>query len=217
MWCLRSYLRLLISGKATRTPKIARRQFHYERKGDYGDRFLVSALFTDPSRYVQRVSTYENYLSVNLDVARGVLNEAADQRHQGKSKLPGPKQDGESRFALAGERTYASADTVLGANVSAGDRTSIKKSVVGSDVTLGSNVKLNGCVIMSGCKIMDKVNLFGCVIGCDSQIMSGSVLKNCRVGHGAQVEANTRAEDEAIREGADSMDGLNDDFFDMVP
>lgn len=181
-------------------PTIVRKQFRFERKGEYGDRFTVSAMIADSTEYMRKVRTLEEYLKANLEIAAA---RARDQKENPK-------------FAQAGERANVSANSVLGDNVIAGSRTSIKKSIIGFNVTLGSNVKLNGCVIMAGTVISDKVNLAKCIVGMDCKIMSNVILKSCQVGHGVTVEAGTEMAGQVVSEAMHSVAHLDDDIFEVV-
>lgn len=85
------------------------------------------------------------------------------------------------------------ADSVVGSNCSAGDRTSVKKSVIGSNYLLRSNVKLKGCVVMNNVHIKDGANLSACLICGEVVVRASCVLKECRIATTTSVDDRTEA------------------------
>lgn len=189
-------------------PYVARRQHTLWRVADRAswplptDDFCVCAHVLPPSTYTIRTNTIPTFRTANLDVASGKLaawlyppndpklvEEPQKKEKKGRAEIP---------FSISGERVSVSLDTIVGNNCSAGDRTSVKKSVIGNGCTLGSNVKLNGCVLLANVEVMDGANLTSSVICEGAIIMASCILKECRVAAGTSVDEGTEAADRSF-------------------
>lgn len=222
-------------------PYVARRQHTLWRVADRmswtvpGEDFRVYAYVLPASTYAARANTVGTFRAANLDVAGGrvatwlntnvnVDTDDAGAKATGvatkKKEKKGDRRNRPSpasQFAQAGEHVSVSADSVVGAECSAGDRTSVKKSVVGKQCVLGEKVKLNGCVLLSGVRVADGANLNACVV-CDGGVIGARcVLKECRVAAGTVVEEGTEASGRAFGGQKETKalglsDGLGDDI-----
>lgn len=172
-------------------PYLARRQFTLSRDTETaaacGAPVVVSAFIAAPdAAYVQRVTDVDALMAVNTAVARGALDPYLPSAPRDKKQMA-------AALKTKGERTSVSTDCVIGSDVVAGSRTSIKKSVVGDNVTLGSQVKINGCVVGRGVVIADGVNLNSTFLSEGAALGKGCRLKDCRVAPGFVVPDDTEA------------------------
>lgn len=200
-------------------PYLARRQHALARTSRASDLPLpgndvrVSAHIVEDVGFITRANSVTMFREANLRVAAGALvgllsieddtDDMQEKKGKGKEKNKDGGKKGKKRdkkdttpvFATAGERTSVSSDCVVGENVTAGDRVSLKKSVVGPDCTLGTGVKLNGCVLMQGVSVADGANLSACVVGKGAVIGPNAVLKECRIAPEFEVDEDTEASD----------------------
>lgn len=228
--------RAIVSLRLDLVPYVARRQFALGRcaraegwtlpAGAEGD-VRVRVEVVPYGGFVTRVNTPDAFLSAVLDVAGGALaphldGGAAAVATAGQAGKKGGKKKGggdkstlvASPFAQAGERTNVSADSRVGADCTAGDRASVKKSCVSDGVVLGAGVKVNGCALLKGVRIGDATTLAACVVSVDAVVERGCVLKNCRVAPGVCVPEGTEAEGKDFTGAAEVSDlsGFMDAF-----
>lgn len=215
-WVMHDLLRqreAISSVKFDLVPYLARRQFTLARSADLNPRpgsdiRVCCRIESAGDHFATRVNTIEALLSANAAVAKGMLD----------SFLPGaPSKDKNAnakKLARKGDKTSVSADSVIGAQVTTGDRTSVKKSAVGDAVSMGSQVKLNGCVICSEVSIADGVNLNSTIVGRGASIQEGCKLKDCQVGPYFVVAEGTEATGEKLSaQRAEKDDSDLDDFI----
>lgn len=185
-------------------PYLARRQHTLSRlvrEGSWscpGDRVAVFACVLGDDIYAKRANSVEKFVEVNMHVVGGRLDTFMGLKKVEEVKKKGGKKGGkdhaeESPFKEIGEKVSITSDSLVGKNVTAGDRVSLKKSVVGDNVVISPAVKVNSCVIMANVKLKEAVNLANCVVCQDAVIAKGCVLKDCRVAAGVVIEEGTEA------------------------
>lgn len=151
--------------------------------------------------YARRTNTVDAFKRANLEIAAGALDHFLNPEKEDVvvEKPATKKKDKKAAkvgvFETEGERVNVSADSVVGAGVSAGDRVSVKKSVIGKNCHIAANVKVNGCIILDDVTLEEGVNLAACVVCAGARIGSGTVLKNCSVESGFQVQEGTEGAD----------------------
>ncbi|PXF45018.1 Translation initiation factor eIF-2B subunit gamma [Gracilariopsis chorda] len=202
-------------------PYLARRQHTLQRTAETldwpypGEQLVVNALVLDAtSTYAKRANTVEHFLATNAEVASGCINtflSPSDDPPERPKK--GKKSERKLPFVTAGEKVSVSPDSAVAHNVTAGHRTSVKKSVVGPNCKLGSNVKINGCVLMQGVVLEDGVNLSSCVVCDDAVIGHNSTLKDCRVAAGIVVSPESEVSDKDFTGAQEDVYGLGDIEF----
>lgn len=223
------YCPAISSVKYDLIPYVSRRQHTLWRIADHqswptpADDFSVYNLTLPSSTYALRTNTISSFRTANLDIAAGKIpswlkSDTADSKQsqpaqKKKEKKPRPPIP----FDPAGERVSVSPDSLVGKSCSAGDRTSVKKTVIGNNCRLGSNVKLNGCVIMDNVEIKDGANLTSCIVCDDANVGASCVLKDCRVAASASVDDETEATDRSFggeneNKAVSFADGLGDDI-----
>lgn len=224
------HCRQISSVKFDLVPYFARRQHTLQKVAEQSgwtlptDDFRVYAHTFVPSTYATRANTVESFRMANFDVAAGRLTnwlsgqmDSRSVTSSGASTKKDKKGEKKSRpltpFKETGERVSVSPDSIIGADCSAGDRTSVKKSVIGDDCVLGNNVKLNNCVLFSNARVLDGSNLTASIVCGEAVIGSKCVLKECCVAASTTVEDGTEAsnrnfgaqEEESVMEFADGL------------
>ncbi|KAI0560624.1 Translation initiation factor eIF2B subunit gamma [Gracilaria domingensis] len=203
-------------------PYLARRQHTLQRTADTldwpypGEELVVNALVLDVTdTYAKRVNTVTNFLDANIQVASGCLNAFLDSSAKVAEKpKKGKKMERKLPFATAGEMVSVSPDSKVAENVTAGDRTSVKKSVVGPNCKLASNVKINGCVLMANVTLEEGVNLSSCIVCEDAVVQKGSTLKECQVAASVAVPPDSEANGKHFTGVQEDLYGLdNIEFF----
>lgn len=200
------------SVKYDAVPYMARRQHTLSRVADRNgwslpcDEFIVSAMELATTQYAIRANTVSNFLTANFDVARGRIaawlsgvakkDEMPTAPSGKKDKKSDKKSNPSLVFMETGERVSVSGDSAVGSQCTAGDRTSVKKSVIGDSCKLGTNVKLNSCVLLPNVCVEDGANLANCVVCDGATVGAGCILKDCRVAREALVVEGTEASDE---------------------
>lgn len=216
-------------------PYVARRQHTLWRVGDRAswtlpptDDFIVSMYRLPLSTYSTRANTVASFRSANIDLAAGQLSSwltvtdlSKSSQHHQQQQQPNKKEKKKQKppipFSPVGERVSVTPDCIVAPGCSAGDRTSVKKSVIGKNCVLGSNVKLNGCVLLSNVTVKDGANLTATVV-CDHAVIGPScVLKECRVAADTTVDDETEATEtgfggEEENTAIDLADGLGGDI-----
>lgn len=188
-------------------PYLARRQFTLSRTEDLGDA-IVCAYEAGHDEFVARITNGRQLVAANVAATKGAFGEAPVRKGKGKPAPPPLKQKG--------DRTSVSADSIVGSQVVAGDRTSIKKCTVGHRVVLGSQVKLNGCVVADDVTVMDGSNLNSTFLAPGCTVAEGCKLKECEVASGFTVPKGTTASNKtfSVQDVADEDDesDLGDDI-----
>lgn len=203
-------------------PYVARRQHTISKIANQenwthpGEEIRICAHVVDNKTYAKRANTVSEFQKANMEVASGCLNRFMGAAESDSGAKKGKKANvKKSPFATAGERVSVTADSLIGKNVSAGDRTSVKKSVVGDGSKLSSNVKINGCVVLAGVSLEEGVNLAGCVVCSGAVIGKNCTLKDCRVAKDVVIEEGTEASnrDFGQKQGLSAEnDGIDDGF-----
>ncbi|CAN8073767.1 unnamed protein product [Agarophyton chilense] len=222
---VRNALRLYTAISSVRfdlIPYLARRQHTLQRTADTldwpypGEELIVNALLLEASNtYAKRANTVTHFLDINIQVANGCLSAFLNGSEQVPDKpKKGKRAEKKLPFVTAGEKVSVSPESIVAENVTAGDRTSVKKSVVGPNCKLGSNVKINNCVLMAGVTLDDGVNLSSCIICEDATVQKGSTLKECRVASGVALPPHSEATGKGYTGAKEHVYGLGDiEFF----
>lgn len=79
-------------------------------------------------------------------------------------------------------KSQVGADSMLGENVTIGEKVSIKKSVLGKNCSVGDGVKIINSVVMDGVSISQNCTISNCIVSQSAKIESGCQLSNCIVG-----------------------------------
>ncbi|GFR91184.1 translation initiation factor eIF-2B subunit gamma [Elysia marginata] len=79
-------------------------------------------------------------------------------------------------------KSQVGADSMLGENVTIGEKVSIKKSVVGKNCTIGDGVKITNSVVMDGVSISQSCTISNCIVSQSAKIETGCQLSNCIIG-----------------------------------
>lgn len=168
-------------------PYLARRQHTLSRRAQerawpfVADDITVVAYITN--LYSRRANTIADYMALNSDVINSKVSTLIHETPDPKQKKKKPSKPS---FANTANRTSVS-ESLIDPDVTAGDNTSVKKSVIGLKSVLGTGVKINGCVLMPHVTIADRVNMSGCVVCAGASVGVGTVLKECRVAPGVHV------------------------------
>jgi carbonic anhydrase/acetyltransferase-like protein (isoleucine patch superfamily) len=97
-------------------------------------------------------------------------------------------------------------DSVIGANLNVGEKSTVKRSSIGKNVQIGKDCKISGSIVMDGVSLGDgcardscvyavnskscfthRVKLDGCIVGPYARISSGSNLTRCEVAFKTEV------------------------------
>lgn len=89
-------------------------------------------------------------------------------------------------------------ESLVGDNISLGDRSAIRKSTVGNHVTIGKSVKLTNCLIMDHVVIQDNCKLDSVIAGSKSTIRDMCTMRDCIIGPEYVVERETMLTGEAL-------------------
>ncbi|KAK3767217.1 hypothetical protein RRG08_018087 [Elysia crispata] len=79
-------------------------------------------------------------------------------------------------------KSQVGADSMLGENVTIGEKVSIKKSVLGKNCTVGDGVKITNSVVMDGVSISQNCTISNCIVSQSAKIETGCQLSNCIIG-----------------------------------
>lgn len=204
-------------------PYLSRRQFSLAQlmssenanipfPGCLEDPVKVSYMTVDHDIFSKRANTASKYLSVALAVTAGALDSylyEIEARKKGKASKPEKPS-----FASSGHRVNVSHDSSIGEGCSAGDRSSVKKTLLANAVHIGSNVKLNGCVVLRGVSIGDGSNLAACIVCSGASVGKNCSLRDCRVAAGMALPDNSEAsgQDFAIPSGEAATDNMLDEI-----
>lgn len=202
-------------------PYMARRQHTLARVANQhrwplpADNFVVAADIWNSSVFARRANTVDGFRNANFDVSSGKIAHWLGDSEPTTGKK-GKKSEGKKSlatvFVSAGDKASVTPDSVIGAGVSVGDRTSVKKSIVGDRCHMGNNVKINGCVILEGVTLEDGVNLSGCVICEKASVGKNCILKDCQIARKGRVRENTEASNRDFGNEAHESMNLGDEF-----
>lgn len=123
-----------------------------------------------------------------VEISREVASSApADAGHLA-GRTPSKYDNFVESSVSIGSKSTIGPGCIVGAEVTLGEKCSVKRSVIGKGASVGTGVKLINSVVMPRATVEDGCTVQGCVIGPRAVIGAGTTLRECLVEAEYEVE-----------------------------
>ena len=149
--------------------------------------------------YCARADTVApGYLEISREVASSAPADAAHLAGRTPSKYDNFVEPSVS----IGSKSTIGPGCIVGADVTLGEKCSVKRSVIGKGASVGTGVKLINAVVMPRATIEDGCTVQGCVVGPRAVIGAGTTLRECLVEAEYEVEEGEDVRGETLAQKA---------------
>ena len=149
--------------------------------------------------YCARADTVApGYLEISREVASSAPADAAHLAGRTPSKYDNFVEPSVS----IGSKSTIGPGCIVGADVTLGEKCSVKRCVIGRGASVGTGVKLINAVVMPRATVEDGCTVQGCVVGPRAVIGAGTTLRECLVEAEYEVEEGEDVRGETLAQKA---------------